>query len=102
MTKKQRSARATKSSKQRRVATALAKYLKARNPGIKLRLAKIKRNPGGVRVLPVKMLRNVAAGFYDEDGIFHPIRASFAYSGKRAGEGARKRSKAKKSRRKKR
>ena len=47
--------------------------------------------------------RNVAAGFYDEEGIFHPIRASYDYSRKRAGEKAapkrkpakRKRAKAK-------
>jgi hypothetical protein len=30
--------------------------------------------------------RNVAAGFVDEEGIFHPIRASYDYSRKRAGE----------------
>jgi hypothetical protein len=30
--------------------------------------------------------RNVAAGFHDEDGVFHPIRASYDYSAKRAGE----------------
>jgi hypothetical protein len=33
-----------------------------------------------------RYLRNVAAGFYDDTG-FHPIRASFDYSAKRAGEG---------------
>jgi hypothetical protein len=33
----------------------------------------------------------VAAGFVDEEGIFHPIRASFDYSAKRAGEGRGKR-----------
>lgn len=30
--------------------------------------------------------RNIAAGFYDEDGYFHPIRASYDYSRKRTGE----------------
>lgn len=40
--------------------------------------------------------RNVAAGFMDEDGIFHPIRASYDYSGKRAGEGGRSKAKSKK------
>lgn len=30
--------------------------------------------------------RNVAAGFYDEDGIFHPMRASYDYDPKRVGE----------------
>jgi len=34
--------------------------------------------------------RNVAAGYMDEEGIFHPIRASFDYSKKRAGEAKRK------------
>jgi len=34
-----------------------------------------------------RYLRNIAAGFYDADGVFHPIRASFDYSSKRAGEG---------------
>ena len=31
-------------------------------------------------------LRNIAAGFYDEDGQFHPIRASHDYSKIKAGE----------------
>jgi hypothetical protein len=33
--------------------------------------------------------KNIAAGFYDDSG-FHPIRASYDYSSKRAGEGGRK------------
>lgn len=33
-----------------------------------------------------RYLRNVAAGFYDDEGVFHPIRASYDYSAKRAGE----------------
>lgn len=37
-----------------------------------------------------KKKRNVAAGFYDEDGYFHPIRASFDYDSHRAGEGRKK------------
>lgn len=45
-----------------------------------------RRNPGG-RITPVK---NVSAGFHDEDGIFHPIRASFDYSRSRAGEPPKK------------
>ena len=36
---------------------------------------------------------NVAAGFVDEDGQFHPIRASFDYNAKRAGEGGSTRKK---------
>ena len=46
-----------------------------------------------------RYLRNIAAGFYDDEGIFHPLRASYDYSAKRAGEGGRKRSKAKPKRR---
>lgn len=30
--------------------------------------------------------RNITAGFYDEDGIFHPIRASRDYDSARAGD----------------
>mgnify|MGYP001596291985 CR=1 FL=1 len=33
-----------------------------------------------------RYLRNVAAGFYDADGVFHPIRASYDYKPSRAGE----------------
>lgn len=57
------------------------------------------RNPRTGRIIK----RNIAAGFYDEDGQFHPIRASFDYSPGRVGEKGRapkKRAKAK--RRKKR
>jgi len=35
--------------------------------------------------------RNIAAGYYDEDGYFHPIRASYDYDKSRAGESSRKR-----------
>jgi hypothetical protein len=37
--------------------------------------------------------RNVAAGFYDEEHIFHPIRASYDYDPGRAGESRRPRKK---------
>lgn len=44
--------------------------------------------------------RNVAAGFYDDEGIFHPLRASFDYKPARVGERAkRKKAKAKRRRR---
>ena len=46
--------------------------------------------------------RNVAAGFYDEEGIFHPIRASFDYSRSRAGERPARKKKAKAKRRRRR
>lgn len=48
-----------------------------------------------------KRLRNIAAGFYDEDGTFHPIRASYDYSPRRVGE-KRRASKKKKRKRKRR
>lgn len=35
--------------------------------------------------------RNVAAGFYDEDGYFHPIRASYDYDRKRGGDRPKRR-----------
>lgn len=34
--------------------------------------------------------RNIMAGFHDEEGVFHPIRASSDYDPGRAGEGSRK------------
>ena len=37
----------------------------------------LKRNP---------KRKNVAAGFVDEDGVFHPIRASYDYKPTRAGD----------------
>jgi hypothetical protein len=43
--------------------------------------------------------RNVAAGFVDEEGLFHPIRASFDYSGKRAGDAPKRRAPRKRRRR---
>ena len=46
-------------------------------------------NPKGKR-------SNIAAGFHDEEGQFHPIRASFDYDPGRAGESRRKKAKAKK------
>jgi hypothetical protein len=47
-----------------------------------------------------RRMRNVAAGFVDEDGIFHPLRASFDYSASRAGEGRRGTKPTKKARKK--
>lgn len=51
--------------------------------------AKTRRRP--MRVNRKRHKRNVAAGFYDEDGYFHPIRASYDYSRSRAGESGRRR-----------
>lgn len=45
---------------------------------------------GSIRANP---RRNVAAGFYDDVGVFHPIRASYDYSPARAGEKSRGKSK---------
>lgn len=33
-----------------------------------------------------RFLRNIAAGFYDASGVFHPIRASDDYDRRRVGE----------------
>ena len=46
--------------------------------------------PSSLKTNPLKRKRNVAAGFYDEDGQFHPIRASYDYSGSRAGDKPKK------------
>ena len=46
------------------------------------------------KALKANRKRNVAAGFVDEEGVFHPIRASYDYSAKRAGEAKKKRAKA--------
>ena len=49
---------------------------------------KVRRRVGKALTKYVRQnTKNVAAGFYDEDGIFHPIRASYDYNRKRAGEG---------------
>lgn len=34
--------------------------------------------------------RNIAAGFHDDEGIFHPIRASYDYDPSRGGDRPRK------------
>lgn len=44
----------------------------------------------------LKRKKNIAAGYYDEDNVFHPIRASYDYSAKRAGESSRGRGYARK------
>ena len=56
---------------------------------LKVPASALKKNPRAKR-------KNIAAGFYDEDGYFHPIRASFDYSGSRAGDKPKKRKSAKK------
>lgn len=43
----------------------------------------------GGRFIPAKR-KNIAAGFHDEEGQFHPIRASFDYDPSRGGDKARK------------
>ncbi len=47
-----------------------------------------------------RQFKNVAAGFYDDLGVFHPIRASYDYDAKRAGEGSSRRSKKSRKKRK--
>lgn len=50
-----------------------------------------------------RYLRNIAAGFYDSEGIFHPIRASHDYQPYRVGErGPRRKAKRKAARRRRR
>jgi len=43
----------------------------------------------GGRFIPAKR-KNIAAGFHDDEGIFHPIRASFDYDPSRGGDRPRK------------
>lgn len=43
----------------------------------------------------MRRVRNIAAGFMDEEGIFHPIRASHDYKPSRAGERPKRKTKAK-------
>lgn len=43
----------------------------------------------GGRFIPAKR-KNIAAGFHDEEGIFHPIGASFDYDPSRGGDKPRK------------
>jgi hypothetical protein len=50
----------------------------------------------GRRRTAKRSTRNIKAGFYDEEGIFHPIRASADYDGRRAGDRRPKARKAKK------
>ena len=47
---------------------------------------RVKRNPGMLGELQEKVRRNVAAGFVDSQGIFHPLRASYDYDPIRVGE----------------
>jgi hypothetical protein len=42
----------------------------------------VRKNPSG----RFTMRPNVAQGFVDSKGVFHPIRASFDYNKRRAGE----------------
>jgi hypothetical protein len=57
-TKAQRATKARKASVARRVASALAKYLKQQNPGTKLAGAKVEKLKGGVlKITPIKANR---------------------------------------------
>src|SRR5271166_5948314 len=54
-TKAQRATRAKKAATERRVASALAKYLKQANPGMKTAGAKVQKLKGGViKITPIK------------------------------------------------
>jgi hypothetical protein len=112
MTKKRR-CNTSKRRTRKRVAAALKKYVKRAtgNPA-RSRSVSLRGFTGRIRVLPGGGVRiqgrgaatreNVAAGFVDEEGIFHPIRASYDYSSKRAGEGGKKKASKKKKKGKKR
>lgn len=74
------------------------------------KLADRKRNPVGTftaygksRKAAIRngrrILKNITAGFYDEEGEFHPIRASRDYDPGRVGEGRKKRSRSGKKKR---
>jgi hypothetical protein len=55
LTKLQRQVKAAKAAAKRRVAVALAKYLKQQNPGMKIAGAKVTRLKGGaVKIVPIK------------------------------------------------
>ena len=84
--------------------TSLASRVKSLIPS-KYIPAKIRRDPKTgkikVQISPRNLKRNprnVAAGFYDEEGIFHPIRASHDYKPRRAGEKAKRKPAAKRKR----
>lgn len=49
-----------------------------------------------------EMRANIAAGFYDEEGVFHPIRASWDYDPRRVGEPLRYKKRVARKRRKRR
>jgi hypothetical protein len=91
---------AAKRSKKKRIAKALQKYLQQMNPGRRVVGARVQRLKGGtLKITPITPGRNnVAAGFVDEEGIFHPIRASYDYDRGRGGDAKRKAAKGKKKR----
>ena len=51
----------------------------------------VEENPRG----GIKSRQNVAAGFHDSEGRFHPIRASFDYDPSRTGEAPKRKKKKK-------
>ncbi len=57
MTRLQRRMNASKRSKQKRIAKALQKFLKAQNPAARFSGAKIRRNKGSITIIPIKLRR---------------------------------------------
>jgi dGTP triphosphohydrolase len=57
MTKAQKRVNASKKSKQKRMAAALRKFLKAQNPAANYAGAKIQRNKGSITIIPIKLRR---------------------------------------------
>jgi hypothetical protein len=88
----ERQAKGTDFDSRFRSAAAAATFqpIKRGNPMAKQKRRKKKKNSRRARPRR-RMRRNIAAGFYDEDGYFHPIRASYDYKPERAGEGRKRR-----------
>ena len=68
-----------------------AKVMRTKRGEVKVMLSQ-PRSVGTTR----RRARNIAAGFYDEEGVFHPIRASRDYSPGRVGEKKKKKRRGKK------
>jgi len=86
-TKAQKRAKAQKASVQRRVASALAKFLKQANPAMKTAGASIQRLKGGViKITPIKANAARSAGgwtvdaFHGGGGLFHSKKAAMEHA----------------------
>jgi hypothetical protein len=50
----------------------------------------IDKKRGKIHIINPGKIRNIAQGFFDQSGTFHPIRASEDYDSSRVGEGKKK------------